>query len=121
MKLTITSDLINVLSAIKVLIPAESLTALLEKKILFVPKPGTIEDKGVIGKVQNFIYKFDETTECSKATSDDFYQAYTKVDKSVEPPPTLGISKNVGWSFYSLSEDYNMDIDKDLKQQIEHS
>ena len=57
LKLTIASDLNNVLSAIKVQISNESLTALLEKKKIFIPKPGTIEDKGVTEKVWIFMYK----------------------------------------------------------------
>ena len=114
LKLTITSTKVSdVLSSVEVHFPAESLIALLKEKRMHVPNAGSIEDKGVIGKIRIFVYKFDETVECSKATSYDFNLAVTR-DKFVIPPSAT-ISRNVGWSFYSLSKDCKRDILKDFE------
>jgi len=78
-----------------------------------VPKPGTIEDKGVKGKVRIFIYKFDKATVCSAATCDDFYHANAK-DKFVKLP-TIAIKKNVGWPFCGLNSDCNMDLSTEFE------
>ena len=79
LKLTITSKVTDILTSVKVYIPTESLIALLKEKMILVPRAG---DKGVKGKVWIFLFKFDETAECSKATSDHFNLVITR-DKSV--------------------------------------
>ena len=67
--------------------------------------PGSIVDKGTIGKFRILIYKFEITTPCSKVSDADF--KFLKLTHNMIAPETR-IRRNVAWAIYSLKT--NLDL-----------
>ena len=82
-------------------------------KNIVVPQPGRIQQLPSIDKFIIFVYIFDLTIRCSDASLDDFNGV--KFDNNIMTLPKesmMRVERNVGWSFFSLVEDVEDDLDK---------
>ena len=111
--LKISSPFANVFSAVHVKVSTDSLVALLHKEGVVVPgEDGIIDDKGCIGSLRILMYKFANVTGCSSTSSADF-NGVDITEQLLFPP--LQLSRNVGWSFFSLCTDPNIDLKEDFE------
>jgi len=96
-----------------IVICAEEFIRLLSMKNIVVPQPGRIQQLPSIDKFIIFVYIFDLTIRCSDASLDDFNGV--KFDNNIMTFPKesmMRVERNVGWSFFSLVEDVEDDLDK---------
>ena len=101
----------DVLSWAQCSISTDSLFDFLKESNKRLPPPnGTIVDKGRNGNLRIFVYKFDKrhVTQCSKASAYDFIQCNDREKRIFSPD--IKLIKNVGWSFFSLDPDPDLDL-----------
>lgn len=90
----------------------DELKQVFQLKDIPLPLQGTLKRLKGIGKYSIFIFVFSRMTQCSAAAEADFVDVDFPLVVKEMNLPVMGVTRNVGWSFFTLNDNLNDDLTK---------